>query len=266
MLHNAPRIHNRIAIMPILSMISLFIVLLAAAAYLLFKNGQQKRLEQRQRLLTALKARRNLFKDLITRFPEGFLSKELSVFLLRALRDTLEQLQQLEPKTSGLPDELASTISLLTHVTNNPPSARVRLTNLEQIKEARKLLQELHRFISLQEQTQQISHQDASLHKDLIKRLALQIAVDGHTLGAKAALSQGKIKLAIHHYTLALKLLTSENASKIFDQQILQLSQHIEKLRESLAPQPELDPAPESRDWSKFEAESDTWKKKNLYD
>jgi len=95
--------------------------------------------------------------------------------------------------------------------------------------------------------------------------LALQITVDGHVLNAKAGLSAGKPRLAIHFYSLALKLLTSENAGKIFDKQILQLTQHIAKLEAGLgnkAPTPD-DP---SADWEKFEKESAEWKKKNLYD
>lgn len=246
-------------------LVGLLALLLGVVGYLMFTNAQQKRREQQQRLLTALKARRNLFKELLTRFPSGFLPKEIATLLHRSVRDTAEQLTQLEPRNSDHQEDVVSASTQLTQLLKSNQQPRVRLTNTEQIQEARKLLQELFRFITLQEQTHHLSPQDAHLYKDLIKRLALQITVDGHVLNAKAGLSAGKPRLAIHFYSLALKLLTSENAGKIFDKQILQLTQHIAKLEAGLGnrtPTPD-DP---SADWEKFEKESTEWKKKNLYD
>lgn len=246
-------------------LVGLLALLLGVVGYLMFSNAQQKRREQHQRLLTALKARRNLFKELLTRFPSGFLPKEIATLLHRSVRDTAEQLAKLDPQDSQHQEDAIAASTLLTQLLESNQQPRVRLTNTEQIQEARKLLQELFRFITLQEQTQHLSTQDAHLYKDLIKRLALQITVDGHVLQAKAGLKAGKPRLAIHYYSLALKLLTSENAGKIFDKQILQLTQHIAKLESSLGTKPiEKDEA--SSDWEKFEKESEEWKKKNLYD
>lgn len=253
--------------MQFLYLVGFFAILLLAAAYLMFANAQQKRREQRQRLTTILKARRNLFKELLTGFPTGFLPKELTTLLLRSLRDTAEQLVQIEPKVDSHKEELKAYSTQLSQIMDAAPHQRVRLTNIEQIQEARKLLQELFRFIGIQEQSHQLTNLDASAHKDQIKRLALQITVDGHMIQAKTALNVGKAKLAIHYYNLALKLLASENSGSAFDKQITQLTQQIAKIQASLAVKPIEEAADsETKDWENFEENSADWKKKNLYD
>ena len=69
-----------------------FLLLILMAGYLFLAHSIEKRRAQRQRLITALRARRNSFRDLTTGFPAGFLSTDLMALLYRALVDCCEQL------------------------------------------------------------------------------------------------------------------------------------------------------------------------------
>lgn len=262
------------------------ILLLMLAGYLFLSHSIQKRRIRRQRLLTALKARRNSFRDLVDGFPKGFLTQDLTNLLYRSLIDICEQLTRLESKEPGHAEQLAFYTSQLSAQQNSENQAKVRLDNPEQVREARHLLQELYKFVQQQSQLKLINKIQTEAYTDQIKRLVLQMGVDNHLFNARQAQQIGKLRLAIHHYGLARKLLVNENGSHGFDKQIAQLDSVIAKLQEKAQSQTaktatpetpaEHQPAPApisttsepatSKEWDRFAEETDGWKKKQLYD
>jgi len=254
------------------------LLLVCLAAYTFLSHSIEKRRIQRQRLITALRARRNSFRDLATGFPSGFLSNDLTTLLYRALIDGCEQLSRLEPKDPSHTEQLNLYTSLLA-AQKETTQQRARLENPEQIKEARALLQELYKFVIQQSSLNLINSVQTEAYTDQIKRLVLQITVDGHVINARQSQQVGKTRLAIHHYTLARKLLLSENASHGFDKQIAQLDAVITKLEEKAIQNGETVPSADSSDkhgepspvasskeWEQFEQNNAQWKKKNIYD
>jgi hypothetical protein len=256
-----------------------FLLLILTAGYLFLSHSIEKRRIQRQRLITALRARRNSFRDLATGFPAGFLSNDLTGLLYRALIDCNEQLTRLEPKDPSYAEQLTLYTNLLaTPKDHQATQGRVRLDNPTQIKEAHHLLQELYRFVMQQSSLQAINQVQTKAYTDQINRLVLQISIDGHAYNARQAQQVGKTRLAIHHYGLARKALAAENASRGFDKQIAQLDAVIAKLQEKASATPETGdqsastkPATttvdgSSKEWKQFDEENEKWKKKQIYD
>lgn len=263
--------------MSIYVIVSILLLLVSLAAYSFLSHSIEKRRIQRQRLITALRARRNSFRDLATGFPNGFLSNDLSAFLYRSLIDACEQLVRLEPKEPTHAEQLNLYTNLLTAQKENTPQQRVRLDNPEQIKEARGLLQELYKFVMQQASLQLINQVQADAYTDQIKRLVLQMSVDGHVFNARQAQQVGKPRLAIHHYNLARKLLLGENGGHNFDKQIAQMDDIVKQLEAKLtladkaAPTPQTDKDTEAdplatKEWEQFSEDASKWKKKQVYD
>lgn len=255
----------------------IFLLLISLAGYLFLSRSIEKRRIRRQRLITALRARRNSFRDLATSFPAGFLSSDLSALLYRALIDCNEQLSRLEPKDPSYTEQLNLYTNLLATQKDNSQQARVRLDNPQQIKEAQGLLQELHKFVMQQSAAKLINQVQTEAYVDQINRLVLQISVDGHVFNARQSQQLGKVRLAVHYYTLARKALAAEKGGDSFGKQIAQLDAVIAKLQEKADAMPEgseaapnsipaADGAPVSKEWKQFDEENDKWKKKQIYD
>ncbi len=256
----------------------ILLLLVSLAAYTFLSHSIEKRRIQRQRLITALRARRNAFRDLATGFPNGFLSNDLTALLYRALIDGCEQLASLDPEDPSHLEQLNLYTSLLAAQKENTAQQRARLDNPEQIKEARGLLQELYKFVMQQSALNLINPVQTEAYTDQIKRLVLQMTVDGHIFNARQAQQIHKTRLAIHHYTLARKLLLTENASHGFDKQIAQLDAVIAKLEEKAiqaGESPSAKPDEKhtdqnsvtgNKEWEKFEKNNEQWKKKQIYD
>jgi hypothetical protein len=246
-------------------------LLIILVCYAFISHGVEKRRVQRQRLITALKVRDHNFRYLATGLPPHFLPADLNTLVYRALIDTCEQLAKLDPKD---PSHQADAILFSSQLAaaKPMPEGRVRLENPAKIKEVRQYLQELVRFISQQEALKHIKPVQAAVYHDQVKRLALQISIDSYMLQAKYAQQQKKPRLAIHFYTLARKLLTTENVSHRYDKQIAHLQATINKLEEAVANQAQADtnaevdtqPGLASKEWEHFGEEE--WKKKQDYD
>lgn len=256
--------------------IAAFVLLLviALAGYSFLSHSIEKRRIRHQRLVTALRARRNTFRDLVTGFPGGFLSNDLMALLYRSLIDCCDQLSRLEPKDKTHTDQLAHYTEQLNGLKDQSQQPRVRLENPQQIREARHLLQELLKHVVQQGQLKQLNAVQTAAYVDQIKRLALQTSVDAHIANAKQAQATGKIRLAIHHYGLARKTLLTENISRAYDKQIEQLENLVKKLEEKAAElaagnkdKNALESSLPNKEWDNLKPiKKDEWKLKQDYD
>lgn len=260
--------------------VGIILLLILLAGYLFMSHSIEKKRAQRQRLITALRARRNTFRDLVSGFPTGFLSHDLTALLYRAIIDCCEQLSRIEPGDSSHTENLNLYTTLLAEQKEPTTPNNVRLNNPQQIKEARQLLQELQKFVAQQTSLNLINQVQNEAYSDQINRLNLQVNVDSHILNARQAQQTGKVRLAIHHYALARKSLVSENKNHSFDKQIIQLDTVIAKLEEKAEANDQplastSSPATQtatasadnsSKEWKQFEEENDKWKKKSIYD
>jgi hypothetical protein len=243
---------------------------MALASYVFISQSIEKKRVQRQRALMTLQTKRRNFMHMISGFPPGFLTSDLLGLVYRALIDTCEQLRVLEPKSPQHQDDVTLFTNQLAALPKNAAAQRVRMDNPQQMKDVRQNLQELQRFVIQQEAIRVINKVQADSYVDQIKRVNLQMGVDSYIYLAKQAQQIGKLKLALHYFGLARKLLVGENTGRAYDKQIGQLDVLISKLEEQTQThkEPEAaepDPAASQKEWDSFNPE-DSWKKKQMYD
>lgn len=250
----------------------IFGLLVVLVGYAYIHQTLEKRRKRRQRLLTALKHRQRNFKYMVSGFPAGLLPKELNLIVYRALLDACEQLARLEPRNPSHSQDYTQYSAELEQVKNQSQPERSRPESPEQAAEVKRLLQELYRYIAHQAQMGQLGQAQGKSYKDQLKRLALLVSVDAHTVSAQQAQAAGKPRLALHYYNLAKKQFTQENGGVGFEKQLSQINSIIKKLEQQLAEQEpdsaaaQPGPAPEEqKEWEEFEQKAD-WKKKQLYD
>ncbi len=260
--------------MPIFIVVIIIVLLIALAAYAFISQAIEKKRVQKQRILMTLKTKQRNFVHLINGFPPNFLTTDLLSLIYRALIDTCEQLSKIEPKEQRHQDEITLYTNQLDALPKNSAAQRARVDNPQAMKDIRQHLQELQHFLVQQESIKSINKVQFSAYLDQIKRLALQMSVDAYLYHAKQAQQAGKLRLAIHYFSLAKKLLTAENASRAYDKQIAQLDAITGKLEEKaqISGEPEAadqNPAtgePAAKEWDNFTVPEDAWKKKQIYD
>jgi len=250
----------------------IFALLVVLVGYAFISQTLEKRRQRRQRLLTALKHRQRNFKFMLSNFPPGFLTKDLSLIAYRALLDACEHLSHLEPKEPSHMEDFTHYSSEMEALKHQANPKRGRVERPEQVGEIKQQLHDLYRFIVQQAERGNIGHTQAQTYTDQIKRLAVQASVDAYTVSARQAQAAGKPRLAVHFYTLARKQLTKDGGNQIYAKQIAQLSKVINKLQQQLAletdiPGQKAGLAPEEqKEWEQFDQEEEGWKKKQIYD
>lgn len=223
-----------------------------------------------------LKTKHRNFVHLVNGFPPNFLTPDLISLIYRALIDTSEQLSKIEPKEPRHLEEVTTFTNQLDALAKSGPAQRVRFDNPQQMKDIRQHLQELLHFVAQQEAQKNINKIQLDAYVDQIKRLSLQMSVDAYLYQGKQAQQANKLRLAVHFFTLAKKLLISENASRAYNKQLEQIEVVIAKLEEKAqiagepmheAEAPSGSTENTTKEWDKFVSPSDdTWKKKNVYD
>jgi len=259
------------------NVIATIIVLLAVlVCYAFVSQTLRTKREQRNRLLTALKARERNFKFMQAGFPTDFLPRELVLLIQRNLIEVCEQLAKLNPSDPTHLQDLQHVSAQLSETQKQTrPASPVQLENPQQIKEVKMCLEELNRFIHHQEQKAVIPRNQGEAYRSLVKQLALQISVDSYSLQGRTAEQAGKTKLAIHYFDTALNLLIREGKSDLFMQSIAAMKDRIAILKKRFSE--ELDLQNESEvespalgdaqsEWSDFDEQRSHWKKKQVYD
>lgn len=257
--------------------ISLIIaVLVVLMSYAFISQTIATRKDQKKRMLSALKLRSRDFKFLLNGFPPNFLSKDLNILVHRCIIEVTEQLAKLEPKEALHAEELVLFKKQMEQVQRRPKDAkRAKLSNPQQGKEVKRLLQELNKFLVHLRKRGSISESQHTSYEAQIKNMVVQLAVDTYIMNAKQASSSDKVRLAIHYYTLARKLLAKESGTQSYKKQILQLNEVIARLEDQAhEEEPEAEPTKLSQasekaaqeQWAEFGQEEETWKKKSLYD
>ncbi|WP_049723816.1 hypothetical protein [Gilvimarinus polysaccharolyticus] len=248
-------------------MIAFAALLTALVCYAFINQQLAKKRKQRLRLMHALNQRLDLFKHIAGGMPAGYLPPELNAFTHQILINTLEQLAKLAPKKNHSAE---ATEYQQRFEASKEVSERARL-NATQAAQVQPLLQELSRYISTQAESGRLAKPQASRLLGLCRKLLLQSTIEGYVQQAKQAQTDNKLRLAIHHYSTARKLLLKEAGQQDVSKQVAQLSAVITKLEHEHAAQnqstaDDTDDAEANKKWNEFEDNGDDWKKKQIYD
>lgn len=255
---------------------SIIVLLAALLCYAFIAQTVNQKRQQRERLLQAMRTRARNFKFMLSGFPAGFLPKELTLLVQRSLIDVLETLTKLEPKNSAHADDLLAVtqqVSETQRATANPQHPG-SIDNPQQVREVKACLEELYKFVFYLEGKRRMSRQQADGYRALIKQLVLQLTVDSYVLHGRVARDKNKLRLALHYFDLALKLMARERNSGLFDKRIAQLQTLVAELnakqasegQEAVTAQTNDGESTISEEWDEFEKEEKGWKKKQIYD
>lgn len=239
-------------------------LILALIGYVFITQHTAKKRKQQQRLLLALKHRRQLFRGFAAGFPAGFLPIELHHLIYQILVNVCGQLNTLEPQGGHMADLNLYKKELATNPATD--AQKVPLDSAEKIKETRTLLQELLRYITAQVEHRRMQKPQASAYIAHIRALTLQITVEGAILQAKKAHSENKAPLALHLYKQVQTLLQKNAQNPTYQQ----LSSSIEEIIAQLEAQCAAIQPSANQDESEGKEDSvieqDDWKKKQVYD
>lgn len=256
--------------------VTIILLLAALVCYAFIAQTLKQKRELRNRLLAALKVRSRTFKFMLNGFPAGFLPRELTMLVQRSLIEVCENLTRLEPKEPAHLQDLQAISSMLADTQRHAkPPAEVTLNNPQQIKEVKICLEELNRFIHNLESKNSLSHNQAESYRNQIRQLVVQLTVDNYTMQGRAADQASKLKLALHFYDLAVKLLIREGKPGKYNERIATLKERIHELsdtlpdttrEESLSDEEKAEQEAIANEWDKFGSEDKIWKKKHVYD
>ena len=238
----------------------------AAICYVYITQSLEKKRKQRQRLIHALKQRAKIFRYILSGFPPNFLTCELTLLVQRCLTDVLQQLARMEPKDKAHVEELALVATQMQATQQrSEDSKRPTLQSPQQVKDVKEHLQELYKFLMHLQKRGTIKRAEADDFGDQIKQLVLQISVDAYILQAKQAKQAGKTKLAIHYFTLAMKLIERDDSGHYTAQKkkLEKIIAQLEALSDEVKPTPKASEVGD--EWSEVK-DQDSWKKKNIYD
>ncbi|BFM19936.1 hypothetical protein [Gilvimarinus japonicus] len=246
--------------------IALVALLTVLVCYAFISQQLAKKRKQRLRLMNALKQRLELFKQISSGMPAGYLPADLNALVYQVLINTLEQLAKLAPKDNYS----AEAAEYQKQFKASKESADQTRLKAEQTAQVQPLLKELARYVGSQAESGRLTKTQSNRLLGLCRRLLLQTTIEGYVHQAKQARSENKLRLAIHHYTTARKLLLKEAGQQDVTKQVAQLSAVIAKLEQENAAQSgptatASDEAAASKEWEELEDEGD-WKKKQVYD
>jgi hypothetical protein len=212
---------------------------------------------------------------MLSGLPAGFLPKELILLIYRSLMHVLEQLIKLEPINDNHKQDLALIAQQAAETQRQPTqkTTQVVLDNPQKAQEIKICLEELYKFIFQLEGKKGMTKPQADAYRNMIKELVLQLTVDNYMLHGRLAREKDKLRLAIHYFDLALRLMIRERTSGQFDEKIGQMqtllselnAQHRNQSGASSEMPPEAGAEGVNEEWNKFQQEG-TWKKKQIYD
>lgn len=205
---------------------------------------------------------------LLNGFPPNFVHTQLQALLSKMVVRDLATAAKLAPENERAQAQLKKAKSQEEHFCSLPPQEPnpAQLHTKEEADEVRRLLDELNRFVVMAAKKGSLSKNDARNHMATIKQQYLKAGLDLATHKAQEAQREGKLKLAVHHYRLALKELVHHNTEKQYDQQIAQYKAIIQKLEQAEKERAKTENPQLNSEWEEFDKEESEWKIKQQYD
>lgn len=165
------------------------------------------------------------------------------MLILKNIRDTYEQLAQLEPDQSNHIVMLEHTAEQITEAQRCKPNERRKsLESPHQIHETQNHLKELNQFIADLTQKQILLEKQRQYFNSQIQQLMLSLSADNYIIQGQQAMQLGRSKMATHYFDLTVKLLAREGKPGFFDEQIAELKQLIQRVKNDTHKEASLPP------------------------
>ncbi len=248
---------------------AIIIALLGSIAVAAFVRLREHMRYEKQRRFNNLQNRHRRMHMLLTELPPQYLNKELRIMILERALETLGEIKalQLDPKIS---EKITADTHLLQKVRASTDKPQVvNITDPVKAREARKLLEILHRFIATQKKAGKIDSATAHKYLEYVTYLACRSKADYFVARAEESKKAGKLRVAIHNYLNAVQEMSPVKNNPLCVKSIASYRHKIQELEIMASgdqgPKPP-DPEKLNKEWSAFGDTDDKWKKKNAYD
>lgn len=250
--------------------IAVFACLFVLVAVTITLQQIEKANAKKSAAIAAFKSQTRNFQQLLDGFPEGFLSRDLKLLVCQCIAEGLDQLVRID---KGNPQHLQQQRQLNERVAQlqaqpADQSQYQNLNNPAQMQELQKLLNSLYNVVQRLYQSKRLNEAQAAGYSQQVQRLATRLALDSHLAVAQQALSERKLRLAIHHYGQAIEKMTKDNGDGAFTASIeahQQRIQELDVLDQQLQKQQQAK-STASAEWKNLEPKEDPLQKKNVYD
>jgi len=259
------------SVVTVIAIICILVILVCSA---FVSQTRQQRREKHNRLLAALRAKYRRFRNILNTCPKDFLPRDLTVLVLRTIIDTSEKLAQLEKSNNTHSQDVDIFTAQLQKIQERDAHPTTNtLTNLMTIQEAKGALNELDHYIHDLEDKQTLPTNQTTAFKNQIKYLTFKLAIDSHELQAQAALDSNTPKLASHHYTIIVNMITKSAKNSALAVKLPVLEKRITELQQRISEEEEIHAIEEDHrtkgkdpNWKSLNNPEDSWKKRTMYD
>lgn len=253
--------------------VAVVVVICVCVVAIYFVQAREKARLDRIRKIKAFGDRHDKLQRLLHELPAQYVSKELRMLIVQKSIETLTQLLNLKP-SPRYEAALEADQSYLNQLQDNSLSLKPsKVSNAQQAKEVRSLLEVLYKFVHNLASRKQMPAATAKKYLDAIMFGVAQSKADVLHSNAQAAIKNGKPRVAIHAYHTAIECFnTLKNDPKAaeliaqYKEQIKVLELDADKHNQALKEKNQK-ASDDGDEWNKFLGqEDDQWKKKNAYD
>ncbi len=241
--------------------------------------------EERARLIRDLSIRVRKYRSMLIDLPEGILTRDLKMFLVRIAARDLQTLVKLDKDNAEYVKRFEEMKVLLANVQKQPEdeAADLNLDDPNQVREVRARLRFLQQMILEMSAAGELDGASAKRFQSRLEEVDVQTAMQLHLQEARAATRKLRPSVAVFQIKQCREKLSRINASGRWNPQIAELEGYlanleehgaltaeegveIARLREEAGPPPEEQPSALAQGMEKLEAEEEEWKKKAGYD
>ncbi|ARU57297.1 MAG: hypothetical protein MI864_16545 [Pseudomonadales bacterium] len=251
--------------------ISIIVLIIFVSITILFiGQAREKAKIEKIRKANTLQDRYRRLKRISLDLPPQYLPRELKILLLERCIDTLNELKVIQNEKFKYASSLVEDTALLEQIKASKEKPKPQqITNEAQAKEVRTLLEALIKFIQNQSKKGFLEKSLAKKHTSFITYMASRSKADYYAAKAKEAISQNKLRIAIHNFHNAIgeleptkSMTASQKAIQAYKIKIKEL----EKLADKVSKEGSEKKESMDKEWSEFMQDDDDWKKKNAYD
>lgn len=208
----------------VIAVLTCLFVLLAVTFTL---QQMEKNASEKNALIASLKGQVRNFRHMLDGFPEGLLNRDLKLLVCQCIGESLTQLLRLDRKDPQI-QQWQHDLSEKTAQLQSQPSAPGQyqiLTDATQLQDVQKLLTSLFNVVQQLHKNNRLSTEQTNNYAQQVLRLNTRISVDANLAAAQNAIHNGKLRLAAHHYGVAVDKMTKDNADNSYTNQIAAYSQ-----------------------------------------
>lgn len=208
------------------------LAVITAVLFGYFSNRQERQEVSRARQLSKYKNRIRKLDSMIIGLPPNYLPKTLKVLIYASIVDSLKHLNQLSGANNldAQIERVKETLDTLIKMDAEEPEDTVNEIDLNDLRESKYLLKDLHSLILEFLKEGVIDRKTASSHLDIVRSIMLAVTLDTYNEAALQAVNGNNKKLALHYFSTALSRIQQSNSHTVSAEKTDYFKRKVEQL------------------------------------